>query len=288
MNTDTPLPQEEPAGQNPPDGAIIDYYLNADAKSVVSLEILDATGKIVRKYKSNDEPYPIPPVNIPLYWIRPQQILSAAKGAHRFIWDLHTQPLALQPAYAIAAIYGQTAPEPTSPWVMPGTYTVKLTVDGKSFTQPLVVKMDPRVKTPLIELKKQYDLSDKCYRQFKQAAKEADKLHSVQIQAEKLLPNAGGALAAALKKTIADARTLENGAPGSKADSFKSVKNSFLGLMNLMQESDMPVTSQAALTLSQADRSFNGLSLKFNSFKDENLKLLNDQLAKAGIGKIAL
>src|SRR5580698_10128623 len=164
MNTDTPLPQEEPAGQNPPDGAIIDYFLNADAKGVISLEILDATGKVVRTYKSNDAPYEVPPVNIPLYWIRPQQILSAAKGAHRFIWDLHTQPLNLPPSYAIAAIYGQTAPNPTSPWVMPGTYTVKLTVDGKSYTQPLLIKMDPRVKTPVAELKKQYDLSDKCYR----------------------------------------------------------------------------------------------------------------------------
>lgn len=288
MNTDTPLPQEEPAGQNPPDGAIIDYYLKDDAKSVVSLEILDAAGKIVRTYKSDDEPYAVPPVNIPLYWIRPQQILSAAKGAHRFIWDLHAQPLTLPPAYAIAAIYGQTAPEPSSPWVMPGTYTVRLSVDGKSLTQPLIVKMDPRVKTPLAELKKQYDLSDKCYRQVKQAAKISDQLHNLQTQGEKLLPNTGGALAATLKKTITDARTLENGMPGSKAESFKSVKNSFLGLMNLMQDSDMPVTNQAVTAINQADVSFNALSLKFNSFKAEDLKLLNDQLVKAGMGKIVL
>jgi len=288
MNTDTPLPQEEPAGQNPPDGAIIDYYLNNDANGVVSLEILDAMGKVVRIYKSDDEPYAIPPVNIPLYWIRPQEILSAAKGAHRFIWDMHTQPLNLPPNYAIAAIYGQTAPNPTSPWVMPGTYTVKLTVDGKSYTRPLTIKMDPRVKTSAIELKKQYDLSDKCYREFKQASAAADKLHSLQTQAAKLLPATTGALAAALRSIAGDASILENGAPGAKQDSFASLKGRFMGLMNLMQESDMPVTAQVMGALSEASASFTLLNSKFDGLTGERLKLLNEQLVKAGLGKITL
>src|ERR1700744_3130818 len=93
MNTDTPLPQEEPAGENPPDGAIIDYYLPADAAGPVTLDIMDAAGKAIRHYSSTDTLYATPDVNIPPYWIRPQQLLSAKAGAHRFLWDLHCQPL---------------------------------------------------------------------------------------------------------------------------------------------------------------------------------------------------
>jgi len=288
MNTDTPLPQEEPAGQNPPDGAIIDYYLKDDAHSVVTLEIHDALGKLIRSYRSDDKPYAIPPVNIPLYWIRPQQFLSAAKGPHRFIWDMHEQPLDVPPAYAIAAIYGQTAPNPTSPWVMPGTYRLKLTVDGRNFVQTITVKMDPRVKTPVEELQKQYDLSDKCYSALKTAMAESEKLENLKTQAEKLLPKASGDLAVALKNTIADVTKLENGGGGNRSESLRGLRASLLGLMNLMQESDMPVTTQVSQALDEANTTFTALYLKYNTVAIDNLKTLNDQLAAAGLEKITL
>ncbi len=288
MNTDTPLPQEEPAGQNPPDGAIIDYYLKDDAASVVKLEVVDAAGKIVRTYKSDDKPYAVPPVNIPLYWIRPQQILSSVKGAHRFIWDMHTQPLDAPPAYAIAAIYGQTAPEPTSPWVMPGTYTVKLTVDGKVYTQPLTIKMDPRVKTPLLELTKQYTLSDKCYQDLKTVMSAAEKLTVLHKKISKLLPTATGETAVALKSMDADASKLENGTPENKAESFRSLRGGLMGLMNAMQGNDMPVTTQVTKAVTQADGYFTTLDLKYNELTGSRLKTLNDQLTAAGLEKISL
>jgi len=288
MNTDTPLPQEEPAGQNPPDGAIIDYYLKNDATSVISLEVYDAAGKLVRTYKSNDQPYPIPPVNIPLYWIRPQEILSAAQGAHRFTWDMHTQPLNMPPAYAIAAIFGQTAPNPTSPWVMPGAYTVKLTVDGKSYAQPLVIKMDPRVKTSVIELKKQFDLSDKCYQELKQLIEESDKLISLQTQVEKLLPNASAQLATSLKNMDTGVLNLQNGSPEEKGQNPKALRNTLFSLLNLMQESDMPVTAQVSQAVTKADASFILLNSKFNELTGNSLKSLNDQLIQAGMAKISL
>jgi hypothetical protein len=194
----------------------------------------------------------------------------------------------LPPNYAIAAIYGQTAPNPTSPWIMPGIYTVKLSVDGKTYTQPLTIKMDPRVKTSAIELKKQYDLSDKCYREFKQASTEANKLHSLQAQAEKLLPNATGPLAAPLKDITGEASKLEKGGQGIKEDSFTSLKGRLVSLMNLMQESDMPVTTQVGNAVNEADASFNALNLKFDSLTGDRLRLLNEQLLKAGLGKIML
>src|SRR6185369_5435248 len=147
MWPDTPLPQEEPAGQNPPDGAIIDYYLKEKPTGLVTLEITDASGKIVRRFTSDDTTYKGGKVNIPLYWIRPQQILSSEAGSHRFLSNIHYAPLNAPVSYPISAVYTNTAPAETSPWVMPGTYTIKLTVNGQTYSQPLAVKMDPRVKT---------------------------------------------------------------------------------------------------------------------------------------------
>jgi hypothetical protein len=147
-NTDTPLPPEEPAGKNPPDGAALYYYLAADAKSAVTLEILDSAGKLVRKYSSEDKPEPPDPaLNVPTYWIRPFQPLPATAGMHRFVWDLHAAPSSgggrRGVEYPISAIYMDT-PGSQGEWMPPGTYTVKLTADGRSYTQAVVVKPDPR------------------------------------------------------------------------------------------------------------------------------------------------
>jgi hypothetical protein len=167
MYTDTPVPQEEPAGQNPPDGAIINYYLKEKAKEV-TLEIMDAKGELVRRYHSGDKPYVKPADNAPDYWVRPQQILSAEAGSHRFIWDLHYTPLDLPAQYPISAIYMNTAPSPTSPYALPGNFTVRLTVEGKTFSQPLKLKMDPRVKTAAKDLQWQHELSKQLYKLRKQ------------------------------------------------------------------------------------------------------------------------
>jgi photosystem II stability/assembly factor-like uncharacterized protein len=163
-NTDTPLPPDEPAGQNPPDGAILDYYLARPAQ-LVTLEIVNGTGDIVRKYTSND-PAPPPQTTgqVPWYWIRLPQVPSAAAGMHRFVWDLRYPPAPRpKPEFPIAAVPHETEPVHHSPWVVPGTYSVRLTVDGKTTTQPLTVKMDPRVTTSLAGLQQQFDLSKQVY-----------------------------------------------------------------------------------------------------------------------------
>ncbi len=172
---DTPLPPDEPRGQNPPDGAIIDYVLASSAESV-ALDILDANGKLVRHYSSSDkvEP-PKDTANIPWYWIRPARALATTAGMHRFVWDLHYTPAAgMKVTYPISAVPYDTAPNYTSPWVMPGTYKVRLTVDGKSFTQPLAVKMDPRVKATREDLAKQLELSLKVAKLMNPASDDDD------------------------------------------------------------------------------------------------------------------
>ena len=160
-NTDTPLPPDEPAGENPPEGAIIDYSLGENVSGPVALEIKDGKGNLVRRYASTD---PVPPseakLKIPRYWVRPPRALPAASGLHRFVWDLHDQPLPdVEPEYPMTAVEHETAAQPTAPWVMPGDYSITLTTDGKILSQKLRVKMDPRIRASAADLARQYELS---------------------------------------------------------------------------------------------------------------------------------
>ncbi len=166
LHTDTPFPPEEPAGQNPPDGAIINYYLKAAAKTPIVLEISDAAGKLIRRFASDDKPFDVNSVRInpPLYWVRPFQPLKNEAGMQRFTWDLlYPNPPADSYDLPISAIYKDTPWTPQGPAVLPGVYTVKLTVDGKSYTQKLTVRMDPRVTTSAAGLRQQYDLSVQAF-----------------------------------------------------------------------------------------------------------------------------
>jgi photosystem II stability/assembly factor-like uncharacterized protein len=159
-NPDTPLPPEEPAGQNPPDGAILDYYLQSPM-SKVTLEILDHAGKLVRTYSSSDVPDPIDPeLNVPTYWVRAPVNPSTAAGMHRFVWDLHfPPPYSKGHEYPMTAIIHDTPRHPLGAAVLPGEYTVKLTADGQSYSQRFQVTLDPRIKTPPAGLEKQFNLT---------------------------------------------------------------------------------------------------------------------------------
>ena len=168
MNTDTPLPPEEPAGENPPDGAMIEYYLPNATNDIVQIDILNQQKEIIRTFKSNDTLYKIPEVNIPLYWIRTQKILSNKTGMHRLLWDMKYAPLNLPVSYPMTAVKNNTPPDATAPWVLPGTYTIRMTVGGKILEQTLEIKMDPRVKTTMADLQRQHQLSKACYEARKQ------------------------------------------------------------------------------------------------------------------------
>jgi photosystem II stability/assembly factor-like uncharacterized protein len=163
-NTDTPLPPEVPAGRNPPDGAIIDYYLASDAAGPVTLDIVTTAGALVRHYSSDDKPEPIDEkeLAVPLYWMRPPQVLSAAKGMHRFVWDLrYPTPGAVQRDLPISAIYRDTPREPLGVLALPGGFIVKLMVGGTTYTHPLTLKMDPRATMTPAGLSRQFTLAMK-------------------------------------------------------------------------------------------------------------------------------
>lgn len=174
-NDPTPWPPELPAGENPPPGALIDYYLPGSAESL-KLEVLNAAGKVIRTYASGEPSrYPdpaedpaaynkvcqqtpaLPDCSLPLYWPAPVLVLKTGAGMHRFWWDMHYDAIGAGGGGrggggGNGAVPHRTYAGVNAPWVAPGTYSVRLTVDGKSLTQPITVKLDPRVKvTPEVQ-----------------------------------------------------------------------------------------------------------------------------------------
>jgi hypothetical protein len=190
---DTPLPLDEPTAPNPPEGAIIDYSLDANASGPVTIDIFDMTGALVRRYASTDSIEPmVPNTNVPTWWVRPQQLVMTTAGVHRLAWDLHyPYPKGVEFEYPISAAPHDTPKEPRGPWVLPGTYSVRLTVNGKTFTQPLVVKIDPRIPTSAAGLALQFSLSKQLYDAMNRDPKKAAALQPLysQLQSSDAAPS---------------------------------------------------------------------------------------------------
>lgn len=186
-NTDTPLPPEEPAGTNPPNGAIVDYDLPHGASGLVALEILDSSGKVLRRYTSDDPVIPTPQdlrTNlIPPYWPKMHGPLPTTAGMHRWVWDLHeTTPTATNYSYPISAVPHRTPLTPQGPLLLPGAYTVRFTVDGHSESVPLVVKMDPRVHVSSADLEALHTVQEKMAASLDALSKADLAVHSVSEQ----------------------------------------------------------------------------------------------------------
>jgi photosystem II stability/assembly factor-like uncharacterized protein len=292
MNTDTPLPQEEPAGENPPDGAILHYWLKAPARGPVVLEILAGDGP-VRRFSSGDPPEePVRGRNIPDYWIRPPQRLSSEAGLHRFVWDLHYPPPAvLDFGYPIAAIYGDTPRTPQGPWVPPGTYTVRLTVDGETQTQPLVVKMDPRVKTPPEGIAQQFSLSMALCREIVRAREALDGVRRLRKQvAERKAEAVAGPVAEALADIDRKAAALEGesrrfgATPGhGVASSLTPLMGQLASLFEIAQEADAAPTPQAEAAAHELGLGVAGALAHWSELKEKGVVGLNERLKSAGL-----
>ncbi len=283
MNTDTPLPPDEPAGENPFDGAAIDFYLAPETSGPVTLEIRDAAGQLVRRFSSND---PVPPIDpmlaVPAYWVRPAKGLPGNAGMHRFMWDLHYAPVpGLKPSYPISAVYRNTAPAPTSPWVMPGKYSVSLTAAGKTFTQSLTVQMDPRVKASARDLADQFRLTKQLYDQWLELNKAASEIKSLKAQL------------AGVRKDVASKSRLEAlehkldelaGSEGPRPDptaklSIQSVLARVRTLFDLIQEVDLAPTPQVVTAVAEVQHDAPMLSSRWLEIKKE----LNQELKSAGL-----
>jgi len=252
VHTDTPFPPEEPAGQNPPDGAIINYYLNAPSKTPIVLEISDSAGKLVRRFASDDKPLDVDinTLRFPSYWIKPFQQLKNERGMQRFVWDLTYPNPPAEYDLPISAVYKDTPFVPQGPAVMPGTYTLKLVVDGVSFTQPLTVRMDPRIKTPRLGLQSQFDLSMNAYRGVQRTAEMSKAVTELSSQLSSAATDAQKAKLDEIRQKI---KLLTDGPPQKPGTAMaltdlplNRLRGAFGSMLDLLQDADVTPSTQAA------------------------------------------
>ena len=297
-NTDTPLPADEPAGENPPDGAILDYLLPKSASGLVTLEILNAQGKLVRRYSNMDKPEQtqeeLEKQLIPLYWLRPQRILPAESGMHRWVWDLrYPPPHSTEYEYPIAAVPHDTPRYPLGPLVLPGKYSARLTAGGHTETAEFTVKMDPRVKASPADLQKQFELEMKVASGVSQSSEALTQARSIHEQITKLL----GALTGQLKDSLTTlgkkvSELLEGDkdttAGGMKEPALTDTTTNLIALYKAIDQAD------AAPTVAQIDASTkNEAALetkmaKWNELKNRDIPALNQQLRTAGLPALQL
>jgi photosystem II stability/assembly factor-like uncharacterized protein len=300
-NTDTPLPPEVPAGKNPPDGAILDYYLASPASSPVRLEIFDAQNHLVRRYTSADKAEHLediaPKHPIPMYWVRPTRILSAAAGMHRFVWDLHyPAPDALRHEFPISAIYQDTPQYPLGAWALPGNYTVKLTVEDKSYTEPLMVKMDPRISTPLAELAKQFEMQSGAVEGMNESYETLEQVQSVRAQLKDRAAKAGkGAAANAIAALDKQAAEIEGGTQsaffglppsGIQLETLSTLNQHFGAILAVADSADAAPTAQATAVYKELEGALESLLSRWKKLRQEEIPSLNTLLKNANLPAI--
>lgn len=288
--TDTPLPPEEPAGENPPDGAIIDYWLASPANGPVTLEILDPQGEIVRRYSSTDQPDPIADIgNVPALWIRPTRILSGQAGLHRFVWDLHHEPPAvLSFGYPIAATPANTARTPTGTWALPGPYTVRLTVNGRVHQQPLTVKMDPRVTTSPAVWLEQLQLSRELTDALQQDYDALLAVRSVRSQLRSVRDDASRSLRRSID-AFDERLAAAEGAGGRRtagAASLSSLNRQLAQLLDILQDADVEPTVPVVDAIRERTAALNIMLRDWERLQTRDMTALNTRLRRAGLAEI--
>jgi photosystem II stability/assembly factor-like uncharacterized protein len=293
-NTDTPFPVDEPAGENPPDGAVIDYVLEQPATGPLTLEILDTQGKFVRRYSSADQPEPtqaeLEKQLIPLYWLRAPRTLSAGPGMHRWIWDLrYPPPVSAEHEYPIAAVPRNTPRYPLGPAALPGQYTLRLTANGHTSTSNLTIKMDPRIKTPLSGLQKKFELEMRLASAVTQSSEAVTQARSVHEQLRKITGN--GQLKESAKSLDDKISTLldrPKDAPASAPGPALSGANSqMVALYKEVEKSDAEPSTAQGEAFAKTSGDLAAALQRWNELKPE-IKSLNSQLTATGQPEIRL
>jgi photosystem II stability/assembly factor-like uncharacterized protein len=297
-NHDTPLPPETPVGENPPTGAILDYRLKAVVTGEVALEILDADGNLVRRFSSDSRRTEPPhPMEFPPYWIVPPQYPSKNQGLHRFIWDLrYSAPAAVHYEYSKGAIIGReatqgTVPEPQGPLALPGKYTVRLIVRGKSYEQPLTIHMDPRVQISARDLKAQLDLATEVSASLSQATTaylEIEQLRQQLSALESRVKDNGGPkeLAASISAVSDTARSIAGDSQEELPygdHSLRQLDDSMAKLAIAVESADCPPTAQAFAEFADLGKQLDKQRAKWDILQHQDVALLNRKLEEAGI-----
>src|SRR5713101_6092929 len=296
-NQDTPLPPEVPAGKNPPDGAILNYFLPGNSSGDIQLEIYDGDEKLVRSFSSATMPKELEETPfVAEYWIGHQQPLSKTAGMHRFVWNLrYADPRAMHPQspynYPIEAIVGATPLPPQGPLVLPGKYEVRLKGQGQVFRQPLEVKMDPRVAAARNELQSSLELQlkisallGKNFDGFQQAKE----LRARLAELKKRPKDDPVALAASTldAKVAALAGEPTPILETPKTASFTAVNDSLTALMALVDGADFAPSEESFAAYRRLCKGLNEALGSWQELKNKDVAALNALLAKDNLSAL--
>ena len=291
----TPVPMDEPLAANPPDGAVLDYYLKQKASSPIQLEIFDSEGKLVKRFASDDDVHKTDPrdVKYPIEWVRDPQPLSAEAGMHRFVWDLQ-YPL---PKSVRISLEG-----PAGALALPGHYIVKLTANGKSTTQPLTVKMDPRVKTPQGALVRQFELASRVAERLGEVSMALQQASDLRKQIDARKKDASGNAEIqqaldALAKNLEAAREPDSDAdfqlfgltvPGKEHVAITRVAEALLRLLAIIESADVTPTADATTASQKWDAAARETLGRWESLQREDFARVNALLGKAKLKSLTI
>jgi hypothetical protein len=252
----------------------------------------------VRRFASTDKPEPVKAkeLNVPVYWIKPPQILSSDPGRHRFVWDLHyPPPEALEREYPISAIYQLTPRYPLGPSVVPGKYTVKLTVAGNSYTQVLTIRMDPRVKTSSEDLRHQFEIATKIADAMHRDYQALEEVRGVRARLKQLPAKAGqGALGEAIAALQKRAEELEGNAGGYRAvfltdaagKSLARLNGALNQLLATVDSADAAPSARAISMFAAVESALEQQLANWKEIKSRDIPALNLRLRQANMKEI--
>jgi photosystem II stability/assembly factor-like uncharacterized protein len=298
MNPPTPWPADMATGENPPDGAVIDYFLGAGISGKVSLEIADGEGHTIARFNSDDPvPPPDPRYSVPEVWARPPRVLSTAPGHHRLLWDLQypqVPGMSTGPDADLATPHN-TPSVSTAPWILPGNYSVHLTANGKTLTQPLKVAMDPRVKTSQADLESQFKLAKTMYDDVLEATAA---LHEISVLREQLKGRASQPPVAQAGPTIESKLDAIAGSDRGGRGAFMrgpagpptlgTVRMVLARLEHSIESADAAPTAAQDEAYTTTAKPLPGLLDQWKQLKQTDLKSLNETLKREHLAVLTL
>jgi photosystem II stability/assembly factor-like uncharacterized protein len=294
--TDTPVPPDEPLAQNPPDGAVLDYYLTDAARPPVTLEILDNHGNLVRRFSSDDKPEFTPDEIakqlIPLYWIRMPKTLSTRAGMHRWVWDLHyPAPASSEKGFPISAVPYDTPREPLGPDALPGQYTVRLTANGRISTAQLTVKLDPRVSMPPAALEQQFKLESDLASMMTLSHQALGEARSLREQIKALSGNTSGPLTQSLTALDNKLGALIEAPRGAATDAVPAptlgqVNGQAGSLYGGIGQADATPTAAQVQAVAGLAADFSSVMKQWEAVTTADLPAVNGKLKSAGLPEL--
>jgi photosystem II stability/assembly factor-like uncharacterized protein len=279
QNRDTPLPLDEPRTLNPPAGAILDYVLPTSVKGPAVLEIVDAGGQVVRSFRSDVTPErPAARQYFADAWLQAPRALPMSAGHNRFVWDLRgPRPKALDYDYSIAAVPGADTPElPQGLFALPGTYQVRLTVDGRTLSQPLTVAMDPRVKAPQADLAAQHEMYEAVSRTLERVTEAQERVQKVAARLKTL----DGPLKETAQRVTTDLARFQSG-PGE--DNLDDIAGVLTPLATDLEGTDRAPTGPQREVFDIYRKRLDAALAHWQAFENGALRDLDRQARAAGL-----